>query len=143
MKTMEYQITIVIKKNRKFVVETYMDYEQFKYYQQPAFDSYRLLEGQIYEVGSVVELVYKYKGQLFFMHEKITACNLPESITQVYLLGETKNRCISSFREANGNTIWHMDVHFQFEADEGQDKKVFMKKTEEDMMAFKTYVEGL
>ena len=58
-------------------------------------------------------------------------------------LGETKNRCISSFREANGNTIWHMDVHFQFEADEGQDKKVFMKKTEEDMMAFKTYVEGL
>ena len=62
MKTMEYQITIVIKKNRKFVVETYMDYEQFKYYQQPAFDSYRLLEGQLYEVGSVVELVYKYKG---------------------------------------------------------------------------------
>lgn len=143
MKTFEYQVSIVIKKRRQLVCETYVDYEQLKHYQQPDLQSYRLLEGNLYEPGSVVELVYNHNGQIFVMHEKLISCDLPDSITQMFVLGGIKNKCVSTFKELEHGTLWHMDIVFQFEINQNQDKQAFMSKTKEDMLAFKEYVEGL
>lgn len=143
MKTLEYQISIVIKKPRQLVCESYVDYEQLKNHQQPNLESYRLLEGRLYEPGSVVELVYNHNGQMFVMHEKLLACDLPDSITQMFVMGGIKNKCVSNFTELTHGTLWHMDVVFQFETDQNQDRQAFMSKTKEDMLAFKAYVETL
>ncbi|MBM7454081.1 hypothetical protein JN09_001425 [Acholeplasma morum] len=129
--------------NRQKVVETFIDYDQFKYYQEPEFVGYRLLKGSLYHEDSLVELAYKYNDRVFYMQEAISKCDLPNSITQNYLLGDVKNKCVSTFTENGDKTLWSMEVTFQFSKDEGQDKFTFMKKTEEDMFAFKTYMENL
>ncbi|MDY0210074.1 MAG: hypothetical protein RBQ91_01535 [Acholeplasma sp.] len=141
MKTFEYTISVEIHRPRQVVAETYIDYEQFKHYQAPLFKGYRLLKGRLYHEGAVVELKYQYKNKLFYMQEVLSDCDLPHSITQNYLLGDVKNKCKSTFIDKGDKTLWRMEVVFQFEKDEGQDKFSFMKKTEEDMIAFKTFME--
>ncbi len=143
MKSFQYRISIEIEVPRQKMVETLMDYTQFVNYQEPPLKGYTLRQGQYLEKGAIVDLVYLYKNNEIHMTEVTVAIDLPHSIHQLYMLGEVKNHCISHFIESKKGTVWTMDVTFQFPKDENQNKFDFMKKTEEDMVTFKHYVENI
>ncbi len=143
MKTFQYRISIEIEVNRQKVVETLFDYTQFINYQEPPLKSYKLRHGEFLKPGAMVELIYAYKNQEIHMAEITVEADLPNHIHQLFMLGDVKNRCISHFVETKKGTLWTMDVTFQFPKDDNQDKLEYMKKTEEDMVTFKHYVENL
>ncbi|GEM_PF-2398814 len=143
MKSFQYRISIEIELPRQTVVENLFDYDQFVNYQEPPLQSYALKQGQYLQPGAIVDLVYLYKKQEIHMAEITVECDLPNSIHQLFILGEVKNKCISHFVDTKKGTLWTMDVTFQFPKDDGQDKLEYMKKTEEDMVTFKHYVENL
>lgn len=143
MKAFQYRISVEIEVPRQKVVDTLFDYEQFKNYQEPLLLRYELKQGRLLEKGAVVDLVYGYKNTELHMAEITVEVDLPQSIHQLYMLGEVKNNCLSTFTETKKGTLWSMDVTFQFETDMNQNKLEYMKKTEEDMITFKHYVENL
>lgn len=143
MKAFQYRISIEIEASRDQVVETLFDYSQFVNYQEPPLVRFELKQGTLLKPGALVDLVYAYKKNEIHMAEITVESDLPNSIHQLYILGEVKNKCISTFTETPKGTLWSMDVTFQFETDLNQNKLDYMKKTEEDMVTFKHYVENL
>ncbi|MCU0104733.1 SRPBCC family protein [Acholeplasma vituli] len=143
MKAFQYRISVEIEVPRQKVIETLFDYEQFKNYQEPPLKRYELKQGEWLKKGAVVDLVYAYKKTELHMAEITVEVDLPDSIHQLYILGEVKNKCISTFTDTKKGTLWSMDVTFQFETDSNQNKLEYMKKTEEDMVTFKHYAEHL
>lgn len=143
MKAFQYRISVEIEVSRQKVIDTLFDYEQFKNYQEPSLLRYELKQGELLKKGAVVDLVYGYKNTELHMAEITVEVDLPQSIHQLYLLGDVKNKCISTFTETKKGTLWSMDVTFQFETYMDQNKLDYMKKTEEDMITFKHYVENL
>lgn len=143
MKSFQYRISIEIEVPRQKVIDTLFDYTQFVNYQEPPLKSYTLRHGEFLKPGAMVELIYLYKKQEIHMAEVTVESDLPNTITQLYILGDVKNKCISHFSETKKGTLWQMDVTFQFPKDDNQDKLEYSKKTEEDMVTFKHYVENL
>ena len=122
MHQFEYQISIMIDVPRLKVIETYLDYDQFKHYQEPPFVTHNLIEGKTYEPGAVTELVYQYKDDYIIVKEKIIACNLPEGMTQLFVIGNVKQKCTHHFIESGQKTLWKMHVFFQISTNDEIDK---------------------
>lgn len=76
------------------------------------------------------------------MDEYVIDNQLPTSITLLYTMGDIKNKMTYSFSNVNDqNTLWTNEVIFEFVDDFTVDKLHYIKQTEEDMKAFKEYIE--
>lgn len=141
-KSINYRITVKIKKNIQEVCEKLFDYDLLKYHQQPPLITYHLMRGKILEKGAVTRLFYNYNGTKIYMDEYVIDNQLPTSITLLYTMGDIKNKMTYSFSNVNDqNTLWTNEVIFEFVDDFTVDKLHYIKQTEEDMKAFKEYIE--
>lgn len=141
-KSINYRITVKIKKNIQEVCEKLFDYDLLKYHQQPPLITYHLMRGKTLEKGAVTRFFYNYNGTKIYMDEYVIDNQLPTSITLLYTMGDIKNKMTYSFSNVNDqNTLWTNEVIFEFVDDFTVEKLHYIKQTEEDMKAFKEYIE--
>ncbi len=141
-KSINYRITVKINKSIQEVCEKLFDYDLLKYHQQPPLITYHLMRGKTLEKGAVTRLFYNYNGTKIYMDEYVIDNQLPTSITLLYTMGDIKNKMTYSFSNVNDqNTLWTNEVIFEFVDDFTVDKLHYIKQTEEDMKAFKEYIE--
>ena len=142
MNNINYRISVKIRKEINVVLSSLFDYEQLKMYQEPPLIMYHQMRGNKLENGSVVRLFYNYNGIKIYMDEYIIENELPNHITLLYTIGDIKNRMKYSFTKVDENhTLWTNEVIFEFPSGFEYNKLYYMKQTEEDMKAFKEYLE--
>lgn len=141
-KSINYRITVRIKKSVTEVCEKLFNYDLLKYHQQPPLTTYHLMRGKKLDKGAVTRLFYNYNGTKIYMDEYVIDNQLPTSVTLLYTMGDIKNKMTYSFSDVNGQTtLWTNEVIFEFVDDFTIDKLHYIRQTEEDMKAFKEYIE--
>jgi hypothetical protein len=134
---MKYQVKMLIKQNILVVAKNYLNKElMFKW-------MHNLLEikeenGVLFEKNSTGFLVFDQMKMKITINES----NLPHLITATYEIPYVKNICINHFIEQDNDTLWVMDVTFDFEKEMNLDQNLFIEKTRSSMQIYKEFIEG-
>jgi hypothetical protein len=138
--TLEYQVDIMIEKDKKLVVELFTDLNQMPQWEK-GLKEVITVSGKLFDEGSVGYLVFESGTHHQKMKVTVDKNKLPHQIDLIYEVPGAWNLCQNQFIEKNGQTIWIMDVVFKFEQENDFPKEAFINQTREGMLIFKDFVE--
>ncbi|NLG81835.1 MAG: hypothetical protein GX490_04875 [Bacilli bacterium] len=135
---MKYQCKVEINASRDKVTELYQD---ITWQKELGLARKEIIKGEPWQTGSEAYLYFPVNEKELVMKETIEANNLPQSLTVIYEMGDTWNRCVNQFIEKNGKVIYIMDVEFRFKEELDIPKIKFINQTQQEMVYFKSFVE--
>jgi hypothetical protein len=143
---MKYKLQLSIDKPRNEVWRTFHDPEKVKLW-QPSLTGIELLKGTPGETGAESKLMFTEKEREFSLIERITACQEPERLDQIYENQFTVNTVKNSFLEQGQNqTLWTTETEYRFKTILMKImgpfyKKNFATRTGREMQRFKEVME--
>lgn len=143
---MKYKLQLLIDKPRSEVWQTFRDPEKIRFW-QPSLTGMELLNGTPGEAGAVSKLTFREKEREFSLIERITSCQEPERLDQMYENQFAANTVRNWFLEQGENqTLWTTDTEYEFKTLLMKImgplyKKNFAARTQRDMESFKAMVE--
>jgi hypothetical protein len=143
---MKYTLQLSIDKARDGVWLAFHDPELVKLW-QPSLTGVQLLHGTTGEVGAESKLTFTEKEREFSLIERITSCQEPEMLDQVYENEFAVNTVKNSFIDQGENqTLWIAETEYKFKTILMKImaplyKKNFAARTKRDMQHFKEMVE--
>ncbi len=137
---MKYEIKLHINEVINQVTSLFIDTDQMKHW-EPNLLRVDLIKGTLFNTGSEGYLVYKNKDQEMKMKVYVEANQLPHQISIIYEMPGAWNRCVNTFSEENGGTLWKMDVEFRFEKTNDIPLNLFIEQTKHGMNQFKQFIE--
>jgi hypothetical protein len=139
---MHYQVKTIINQKKELVAKTFVDIEQMRFWEK-GFDRIEPLEGKLFRTDSSGNMVFRLGESELLMKVTVLANELPNHMTLMYEVAGAKNRCVNTFRKKGDQTIWTMDVDFEFDVKPELPIEQFINKTKQGMAVFKSYVESL
>jgi hypothetical protein len=139
---MHYQVKTIINQRKELVAKTFVDQEQMRMWEK-GFDRIEPLEGKLFRTNSSGNMVFRLGESELLMKVTVLANELPNHMTLMYEVAGAKNRCVNTFRKKGDQTIWTMDVDFEFDVKPELPIEQFINKTKQGMAVFKSYVESL
>jgi hypothetical protein len=139
---MHYQVKTIINQKKELVAKTFVDQEQMRMWEK-GFDRIESLEGKLFRTNSSGYMVFRLGESELLMKVTVLANELPNHMTLMYEVAGAKNRCVNTFRKKGDQTIWTMDVCFEFDVKPELPIEQFVNKTKQGMAVFKSYVESL
>ncbi|TVP84960.1 MAG: SRPBCC family protein [Acholeplasmataceae bacterium] len=138
---MKYSVKVPINRDKKLVTSLFIDKARMGQWEK-GLERIESIEGDLFETGSSGYLVFRLGDSELHLKVTVEKNNLPGSIIQIYEMGGAINRCINTFRKQGDQTIWTMDVSFEFDIAPQLPQARFEEKTRMGMIMFKAFVEG-
>jgi hypothetical protein len=142
VKHMHYQVKKIINQKKNIVAKTFVDKKKMRMWEK-GFDRIEPIEGKLFRTGSTGYMVFRLGESELLMTVHVLSNQLPNHITLIYEVAGAKNRCINTFRKKGDQTIWTMDVCFEFDVEPQLPIERFIEKTNQGMEVFKDFVETI
>lgn len=137
---MKYEVKLHINEVINRVTTLFTDTDQMRHWELNLLRVDQT-KGTLFDTGSEGYLVYQNKDQEMKMKVYVEANQLPQQISIIYEMPGVWNRCINTFSEENGVTLWEMDVEFRFKKINDIPSNLFIEQTKHGMNQFKQFIE--
>jgi hypothetical protein len=144
---MKYNIELLIDKPRSEIWQAFNDPEKLKIW-QPSLSAIEVINGTQGKSGAESMLTFEENGRVYSLVERITFCQEPESVHQLYDNQFAINTVKNSFIvQGQNQTLWATETDYNFKTVLMKImgpfyKKNFATRTERGMQLFKEMVES-